>query len=224
MASIPGEASGFSFDFGPERSFDQIEVAQRLIWPLVDVYWQGDWREQSKVGHEMRIPRSGMFNGQNYDVALTAFSQYLLEEEDEESGIPILSSAVLEVEPIVTDERKDMIIAKAQQDDAERFEEMDEEDLVAKISTSYSFDTDDDMEIETCQAVEDIEGEHVWMSESSSYIDVPSDQDTENEVIISMRTPSTLLEHDMELIEAGLYILRAPKSIMKALAIIKTAN
>ncbi|HYF96489.1 MAG TPA: hypothetical protein VD947_00445 [Patescibacteria group bacterium] len=60
MTSTSGDSQ---FDFGsvtgPE-SYNHIAVGQEVLWPLVDFYWQGNWRTDSSLGHELSIPKNGM--------------------------------------------------------------------------------------------------------------------------------------------------------------------
>jgi len=101
----------------------------------------------------------------------------------------------------------------------------EEDGLVVKVGLTYYIDTDDDLVIEASQLIEDVDGEVIWndspydgkeREDDEEATDTPADG-----IILGVCPEVKILEHDMEMIEAGIYILRAPEAIRKALAVIK---
>lgn len=246
MAINPSELPSFDMDFA-RREYDPGRIAEEVIWPLVDAVWWDDWRQRSHVGNEWHIIKRGARNGELVDVILNAFQDAQIldfdEEPDESEPFgPTLSTAILEVEPILTDERRDIILDLAAEDNSkiaaalERHEagekldedeqddddpEVDIEDLTVKINFSYKFYSDGEYMIESGKVVEDIEGIVIWCKdedEDVTTIEEPEtvDEDDPETVVLGRVIVPKILDHDMEMLETGLYIFNSPDFIIKA--------
>lgn len=219
MSAVPGESPSFDFSLIPQEYFDRDRIAEEVVWPLVNHYWRGEWRLYSALEDSLNISRKGSHNGGEYLVSLTAHNS-LMDEDDPEEGIPVLGEATFELESIVHDERRDMILSKAEEDPD--VAELDEDDTVVSTCTVYNFDTDGDMQVTTEHIVKAFHGEMLWYEEQGEISDVieteeDSDDDelgTEDELRLLEWPDIKLQQPDMDQLESGLYVLRAPDVIM----------
>jgi hypothetical protein len=224
MSVNPGENPNFDIDFGPMRSYSPEQIAEQLVWPLVDAVWWNDWRRYSHIGNQFHVSKRGVgLGGQQIDVTLSAYHDLERLSSGDDDGIPILSTAILDIEPIVIDERRDFILASAMADEP-KINEWNDEHTTVKVGTAYKFYSDGEYAIQTGQTVEDIDGEAAWTKEdddeeSESY--ATEDEDFSDEILFETIVPPSILDHDMEMISAGLYIFNAPAAIIKALHLIK---
>ena len=203
--------------------YDDVLLAKKVMWPLVNHYFHGDWQEQSEPGHSLHITKSGAYGGEDYDVILSAETGLCESDEDPKDGIPMLYIARMEVETIVTDERRDYMVALADKDAVEIADE-DIDDLICKVSNCYTFDSDGDIDIDNGHRIEDMEGDYIWSSGKDESEDdddepLPEGSLTDEEagkIIIGAWPKTKLFKHDMELLESGLYVLQAPQTIQQA--------
>ncbi|MGI9027637.1 MAG: hypothetical protein ACR2FM_02205 [Candidatus Saccharimonadales bacterium] len=222
MSSVPGEMPSFDFNFGPQRTYDHIQLADTVVWPLVNEIWWQDWRTKSHLGNEMHVLKRGVINSQLFDVAIGAYTELTDREEEPGDSNPIISVATIDIRSIVEDERKDMILSLAayQSDELEHY---DVEHLLVNTGTVYKFGTDNDVEIETSQSVESIDGQIVWYSDSTDEdeeADEP-DEDTPTIVIYSAQPATKIFDQDMDMLQAGLLVFNSPTAIIKALHTIR---
>lgn len=237
MSANPSDEPKFDFVSAGADFYDSSRIADEVVWPMVDRYWRGDWRDDSKICHELSVQKSGTFNGVTYDVNLTAHNNVPEEEIDPEKGIPIISIATIALEEIVQDERRDFIFNLAKRSDkGGDITKLAVEHIVSKTVIYYSFDDIGNIEdIESHQLLERIDGQPVWHSdayeepENTDQADYDEDED-ENEASRS-DGPSfggdlepKIYRRDLEIIEAGVYILGAPAAIQKALKSIRSSS
>src|SRR5579884_2753696 len=60
------------FNHGPALRYEPSDVADLVIWPLVNDKWQGDWLTDSSQGNNLRFPKSHVLDGIRFDVELVA--------------------------------------------------------------------------------------------------------------------------------------------------------
>jgi hypothetical protein len=222
MAVGPGELPSFDLDFGPQQEYDPAKIAAEVIWPLVDAVWWNDWRKFSHVGNEWHVTKRGLNHlGELIDVTLNAFQDACILDIDEEIDDndpdgPTMATAILELEPILTDHRRDIVLAHAAADNdeiadaVERYnsgeershededEDEDEEgeprlyveDLTVKLNFSYKFYSDGEFAIESGKVVEDIEAFAIWTKD-------------EDDDLVIMEKPEAVNEDDPETIILG---------------------
>lgn len=216
-------------DFEPFKAFDHRLVGSRVLWPLVDKLWEDDWRKNSFLGNEMHISRRGNGSEGLMDVTVSAYTERESDDDFSTENIPIISTVEVTIHQHTTDERRDMIIdaavADAEEVDPDDEDEItindfdDLDDVQTRVISSYLLDTDGELQINTGQAVTDIEGHEVWTLESRSHI--PRLDPDNPETVVHSVIPSRLHRHDMDLLESGLIVFRAPEALVKALQALK---
>lgn len=219
MSIGPGEGLNFDFDLGPERIYDPETVADYVIWPLVDELWWDDWRQNTFAGNANVSTRRGTHKGQKFDIAIRAFTDVWIDADDTKytaTDIELASVAVIEVESILEDDRRDMVLAAAS-NDSKQVQKYKRKTLLVKAAANYVFHSDGESGIESHQLVENNQGEVIWHLETTQK---PPKIDEDNPDTVVLCDPM-LREQDMELIEAGLYVFRAPRALIRALHEIK---
>jgi hypothetical protein len=230
MSITPGEFPGIGVT-GTERQYDHRAVEMHLIWPLVSLHYRGgkDFRETHATA-QLNVRKNDIFNGCEYDVLLRAEHDVFGGDENTHTGVPSLTTAYLEVEEVVYDHRRGVILSAAREQ-SKKVREEDEVDLRTKVGACFRFDTDGDGYVEIKQIVEDFEGFMIWPEADEPYDngaeddsdgeDIDTEKDSEERVIIKPWTEVRLFDQDMELIEAGIYLLNPTRGIKKALEIIR---
>lgn len=215
MASMPGEMPDFDFQLEPSQYYDHIELADKVLWPMVDAFWRRDWRRYSAISDDISLRRAGVFAGRSLDILLEANNDLLEDDEESDGSTPVISTVSIGIEEEVTDERRDIILLKAEPTlDAEV-----PEGAKVKVSTSYSIDTDGDLAIEGCQAIDDIVGTNIWFRESRDEIDEAfgrtgnDSEEASDDDDISIK----IHEYDLERLTWGIYVLSPTRAIEKAL-------
>jgi hypothetical protein len=236
LSAGPEEDPFANINFGPQITFDPAQLAETVMWPLVDTRWGKDWREISHLGNEMILANRGASDGDLMDVRLRS-TTYLGKEEDDCDGVYNEHGIDFEVEQHVTDERRDLIFAAANEE-CKGLSEFDVDEVNVKTITSYMFYTDGPHVIRNGLVVEDVEGYGIWFKdlddESRSFnIDQfdgkdidddsekeaePEDEEEEDEEFPVL----IIVEHDLEIIERGLKVFNAPQAILRALKVIKS--
>lgn len=109
-----------------------------------------------------------------------------------------------------------IVLASAQ---GSKFEKRDPDDLEFRLGSAYAFNAMGYAEVEKCQTITNRGGEIIW---TSSLGKLTSSADTNDEFIIRGDADTPILkEDDMDRIEAGIYIFKAPHAIKRALEIIR---
>lgn len=215
MSMQPGGFPDFDFDSTMFRSYDHVELAQRVVWPMVDTLWRGDWRENSWPNDDLSVCRHGSYGGTNYGAQIGAYTE-TEDVADTDKNNPIISTAFLEVQEILDQQARLGILELAESELDEMREAsstFDKSQLIAKSCVAYKFDTDDDLEISSSTVLESPGGNVIWFEDTQS-----KDTD-EHHDYYGLETP--LYAQDLERIEAGLYVLKTPRAIMKTLQKIK---
>jgi hypothetical protein len=147
-----------AFDFGPIKTYPAEAVAEKIVWPLVDELWRGDWRVESNDGDEFQFPKSGKHNGRILDVRLDADCNGGIDEDGE--PFDVVRSATVYIEQHTRPASRSFLLAAAKkaaqelQNMAKDIEGLEEyawpdgnEDLfVVKSGSMYAFDTSGDWE------------------------------------------------------------------------------
>lgn len=187
--------------------FDPDKIAERLIWPVVDDLWRGDWRNRSFPGIPFQFPRSGKRNGQILDVCLIAASEYP-ESGDEDDGM--LCCVTIDIQTVVTDALREHILEKTFEDwgDArvDYLNGYTEDDLVTKTSVAYVFQSGEVIALSSQQVNDERDGGVLWSS--SDFGDTGSVQ-------------TAIYEDDLEKIGQGLVILTGSPEHDEALELIR---
>lgn len=246
--STHSEMPRFQFD-----SFSAEEVAEKVMWPLIDDVWRDDWREHSVVASDpFRYPRRGVIPDRivvrntlpssEYADSVLLASTIAGEGDVDEFGVPLRESYVsLLLKLYVDADAKDAMINRAIQEEENTSEEPEEseededehaelvvvegvnyinnyddpgDELLAVISTEFMFDSSGGAEIARKQWLAEPDGTLVW---TPSMVVDKDDSDA----IGSVYSPEAFTRTDVDLIEAGLYIFKAPEAIIRALRAIK---
>jgi hypothetical protein len=238
MTYRPGEGGDFEFNLEVPQAVDPEVLAEYVLWPMVDSYWRGDWREVSALTDNLEVRKLGSIEGQQYDVGLFASNDVWEVDEDTETGLGKLATVVIDVQTLVTDGRRDVLLSSAREDIGKRIEngrmlndetielldeDMDPDDLCFKVAATYSIDTDGDVEIDIDQSIEDVTGNIIWYKEPSSdendaddNEDDPDDEES-TKIIYPRPIQAIIMEHDLELIEYGVRVLDPTQAVLRAL-------
>lgn len=206
--SFPGDED-FTALFEVEAPyFDPEEVADTIIWPVVDELWQGDWRSESYPGMPFQFPRRSIVGELVTDVYLVAASEHP-EEDQEAEGM--VCCATIDIQTIVTDALRDHVIGRAFEEWIETRHEYGElytpEDLVVKTSTAYIFQSGEVLVQNSQHVVEEIDGDILWTS---------NDYDAD-----VMPFQARLYEHDLNRLGQALFVLTESPEHEEVLAAIK---
>lgn len=227
--------------------YNHAELADRVLWPLVNFAWRGDWREQSFVGNTLTVARRGAVDGELFDVVLNAYTEVDFDPgtEGDIHFMPLMDSVELTIARHVEDERKDMMLETAtnysedehdedEEDDSEGYEEdfsdgfeesfQDPNLVEAKVISSYLIDADNELYVNTSQELVDLGTDEKWFYETDDYIPLEESleaTDEVTEVMVPRPRPGLLHETDIELIENGLIVFNTPRAIMQVFRKIK---
>jgi hypothetical protein len=235
MAPTPGEGSPYEYDFSLDKAgqlpyFDSEEIAERTIWPAIDHLWRGDWRRDAYAGHEFTFPGrgAGLHESTVFDVVLSAACHGIPAEEegdDDDIGLELGHTAIVQIEKIVTDGLRGVVFEHARKAEPSLMEALqDYRGLVAKTGIAYGFDTNEDAEINAFQSVEDRDGTVIWVSDRIDEHDVEEfdDEDEHDEGGIDLIFDVDRFHQvDLENIATVLSILDAPEYCLQALSAIE---
>lgn len=222
-------------------------VGEEVIWPLVDYKWEDDWRKHAFVSERpMQLPRRGVMpqdieargrvlTTENVDAILLAscVAEPMIDDDgevDEFSREVALASLVVELH-VDSDPKENMLnratrevealdsregdVADGDQDEYESycrdindFDDLGE--LSAVISTEFGFDDENMLQVQRRQELRAPDGYVVWRPRVTVEKDNP-------EASTPVYMPTTFNEADMDLLESGLRVFRAPKAILRAL-------
>jgi hypothetical protein len=164
MSAEPEKSPAFDLDAVSQRYYNHEAVAEEVVWPLVDMYWRGDWRQESQEGCRLTIKRESRRQKQIFDTCLSAYN--LLEDgdgNDDDGFLVVRSVAMIAVESIVrSGAKRNWIRAQAARQGFKVSEKRQDVDKVFLIGTAYSFDTDYNLSISTSHIIEDIAGRVMW--------------------------------------------------------------
>jgi hypothetical protein len=215
MSSVPGEVPEFNIDLGPEKTYAPEVIADKIMWPVVDAFWHGNWREDSIPKQEFTFPKVGQHNGAMLDVELNA--------DCELSEDMISRSVSLAVEEILTGDIRAFTLARIKQqyeqeveewedndeEDADEWPEGDEERFIIRCGVGFTFEEDGNWYINLYHAVE---------GPYERLVVYPNDADNSPEDLKDMSQLSQRIrEHDLEMMEVAFEILGAPEEITHAL-------
>lgn len=228
------------FEPGSTNYYSPADLADMVLWPLVDKKWGDDWRAHSFVGNELELTRRGNDMHGTLDMQLKAYCQNF--ESDDVSDIddplydPRLSTVSVTISRLLTDERKDMMLSLARGDNQRGIKSPllnvieDDDELTALSVTKYSIDTHGDLFVLTQQEIIDADGDPIWEHvNEGEHVDASDgdpeevEEDDEDEYGEAGEDTMLLMDHDIELIESGLIVFNAPRSILRALQLIKSS-
>jgi hypothetical protein len=213
------------------RHYDDKQIAENVLWPLVDHFWHDDWRAESAVGQSMHVEKRGVWKGEAVDISLAAYKQFADTDEHEELGMNTLSVVHFDIETIVEDERRTLIRDLMQadvyavveelddfdeDDEIEAIEDEDLDDYYFKLHTGYTLDTESYVSADSYRVIEDMDGDLLWHDDGDHEEKEPPTDDEMRRVMIGALPKAKLFRHDMEMLECGLYVLNAPEAIHRA--------
>lgn len=242
MSSLPEEAPDFNFSLVPEIQFDSERIAEEVLWPMVDLFSRDrSWRDVSWPGRETLDTRRGRVDGELLEVFLDAGTELAAEASDQSTTEPYLHTVTIGIESIVTDQRREQIFTRANSHPQLKLHEKYIDNYAFKIANQYYFDTSGNMAGTSRQLIEDADGGLYWDSiigfapDVIARMDKDEEYDDEDESTTSpknledcfaegsddMPDNERILEHDLERLESGIYILKPTKAIRKALTSIR---
>lgn len=224
---------------GALPAFDHEALAKTVLWPLVEVRCGYDWQEETFAGNELLIMYRGEIDGLTTEVELCAETEGIDEDDDSSfNETDLLSTVEVVIARHVVDERRDMIFQAMNQWRSRQTEESlvfpvdfyaeKQETLVAKIISSYAIDTDGDLFLQQLQGLHTADNVLVWdskdLEDEEDAVDLLDGDATIEDILAVCDDESKnpiLREHDMELLESGLIVARAPQIILNAFQVIK---
>lgn len=219
MAATPEDTP--IFDFGPIRTYSPEVVAARVIWPVINELWRGDWQTETRDGNEFHFPKRGTFDGRLYDIELEAEANDQARGDEVEKKMLYSASLYIEEEVKGIGRAIMLAAAKAGAEEHAADEDEDEEDadperwlwpegdedlFIARNGVVYSFHTDGDSDIEFYRAIEG----------PQSTLNVPLTDDE-----LARIEHGTFEVSDLERIGAACHVLKVSGAIHKALEDIK---
>lgn len=212
MATEPGEMP--TFDFGPERAYNAELIAEQVVWPLVNKHCDGDWRQESEDKDVLTFSKRKMHQGRMLYVELAADCEKLYIDDDQPE---VIRTAMLYLEEVAIEPGRTILLEAARiafsegTHESAGFDEWlwpdgDESHFVVKKCAAYLFDTDGDWDAKPYRRVEG----------PNRQLSVPLSKAEE-----SLVAEDKLALHDVEAIEAGCFVLNAPKAIIKAIQNVK---
>ncbi len=209
------------------RSFPHEQIAEEVIWPLVKSAWHGrDFREGSNLLSYVEIQDNRILDDVEYEVCLQAFNEkVLIDEGASDGGTKTVSTAELDVGRVVFDERRGLILDEAWEHN-KSIEDYDINALFTLVASSYAFNTEGELEVGTRRRLEKSDGTILWdsgvdITEYTEVTTVRNQDGTESQLIVVKKPEYKIHAGDLELIEAGIWAINAPRAIRRVLSQIK---
>lgn len=138
-AEFPGddvsEVASFEADY-----YSSEEIADRLMWPLVNQLWGDDWRQVAVPGSEFALPKSALYDGWLTYVKLSV--NCMMEEEDGHFQIdePLVHDIELQIAKTESEFIRDLLLSNIPSGDRESvMTDVDQDSLAALKRTTYYF-------------------------------------------------------------------------------------
>lgn len=210
----------FKFEVYDEY-FPHEAVADQVVWPLVDHFWRGDWREESAIQDEFTFPKHGEYQGKKLDVVLMGESNLMVTDTEnietrvariciEEAVDPMMRQFVLDAAKRIRDHE----LAYMDTDEADdSWPFGDEDNFIVRTGQSYSFEATGELMTSLYRSVSGPFNtvSYPYDETSPEVEDEPSTED--DEVATAESEVIRLRQADMELLLGACKILKAPRSI-----------
>lgn len=166
-AEFPGDevSEVASFEL---KYYSPEQIADWLIWPIVDHLWGGDWRQEATPGSVFKFPKSASHDGSMISVELAADCMLEQEEGRYQLDEPAVHEVELEIAVTEAEVIRDLLFSNIPSDQWESvMEGVDQDSLTALRCTTFYF-TDQDSEltysdIDEARVLQDPNGDAKWI-------------------------------------------------------------
>lgn len=212
--------SGFDFETVGGEAISHVEVADTVLWPMVDLIWGGDWREDTYPSNYLHLQKFSELGGITVRTLLNAETEICY--PDGHDCPSLLNTVNIVIEEFYEHGAEyDYIlgkIAECMKMEKDELYSRDDQVLKSVKGTSYVIDSDGELSVDNFLAVSDsVNNELYNTSEIITYmLDADDDQD-EAESDDTEVVQDVLRSPDIDVLRIGLLVLKAPEKLVIAL-------